>query len=331
MMINAKENLKLQRRLAALTVLIFCIKIAAWVLTRSIAILTDALEYTINVVAGFISLYSLSVAARPRDENHPYGHGKVEFVSAAIEGLLMVVSSFLIVYQAIASLRHPRVIERLDYGMYLVALTAGINFLAGWYAVKKGTKSNSLALIATGRHMQTDTYATIGIVVGLVLIFFTGYGWIDSIVSLLFALIILFTGYRILRGSIAGIMDEADQALLEKVVRYLNEHRRENWMDMHNLRIIKYGAVLHLDCHLTVPYYFTISEGHAEVEALESMVQESFGESIELFVHVDGCLYSQCPLCFKHDCPVRQHPFSYREEWTVANVLRNHKHVGTNL
>lgn len=327
----AKENFSIQKKLAAVTVLLFLIKIVAWYLTHSVAILTDALEYTINVVAAFISLYGLYLSARPKDENHPYGHGKVEFVSAAIEGLLMIISSFLIVYKAMENLQHPQAIEKLNYGIYLIALTAAINFGIGFFSVKKGRQNNTLALVATGKHMQSDTYATLGIIVGLILIYFTGYTWIDSVVALVFALIIIFSGYRILRGSLAGIMDEADMDLLDKVVQYLNNNRRENWMDLHNLRIIKYGSILHLDCHLTIPYYFTIRQGHQEVKALEEMVRKNFGASIEMFVHVDGCLYAQCPLCFKHDCPVRQHAFAERVQWNVLNVSTNHQHVNPNL
>lgn len=325
------ENYKIQKKLTALTLLLFLIKIIAWYMTHSVAILTDTLEYTINVVAAFISLYSLHLSAIPKDENHPYGHGKVEFVSAAVEGLLMVISSFLIIYEAIFNLRHPHTLQKLDYGIYLVASTAIINYLGGYYAVKKGKENKTLALIATGKHMQSDTFATTGIVIGLILIFFTGYTWIDSAVALLFAFIIIFTGYKILRNSLAGIMDEADKDLLSDVVKYLNDNRRENWIDLHNLRIIKYGAVLHLDCHLTAPYYFSINEGHNEVKALEEMIREKFGESVEMFVHLDGCLYSQCTLCFKHNCPVRRHEVTHRVEWNVSNASLNHKHIDTSL
>jgi cation diffusion facilitator family transporter len=323
----AEENLKIQKQLASITTALFLIKILAWYFTHSVAILTDTLEYTINVVAAFISLYSLHLSSLPKDENHPYGHGKVEFVSAAIEGLLMVISSFLIIYEAIYNLLHPHKLNKLDYGIYLVALSAVINFIAGYFAVKRGRKNNTLTLIATGRHMQSDTYATVGVVTGLVIMYFTRFTWIDSAVSLLFAIIIIVTGYKILRGSLAGIMDEADKKLLTDIVKYLNENRRENWMDLHNLRIIKYGAVLHLDCHLTVPYYFSVKQGHAEVSILEDMVKQNFGKSVELFVHLDGCMYSQCPICFKHECPVRQHPFQDRIQWNVSNLSTNHQHV----
>ena len=134
-----KESLIFQKKLTAITAILFLIKVVAWAFTHSVAILTDTLEYTINVVAGFISLYSLYLSAQPKDENHPYGHGKAEFVSAAFEGIMMVVSCFVIVYEAVNNLFfRPHSFHKLDYGIYLVAFTAVINFIAGYYAIRKG-------------------------------------------------------------------------------------------------------------------------------------------------------------------------------------------------
>ena len=230
----------------------------AWYITNSVAVLTDGLESIVNIITGFIGLYSLYLSALPKDNNHPYGHGKAEFISAGIEGTLISVTGLIIIYEAINNLRHPHVLGKLDYGIGLIALTSIINFAVGFVAVRKGKKNHSLALIASGKHLESDTYSTIGIVVGLILIYFTKLVWLDSIIALVYALIIIVTGYKIMRSSIAGIMDEADKKLLDEVVEYLNNSRTKNWIDLHNLRIIKYGAILHLDCHLTVPWYFTV-------------------------------------------------------------------------
>ncbi|MFN0201486.1 MAG: cation diffusion facilitator family transporter [Bacteroidia bacterium] len=325
-MITALENFNIQKRLTGVVLVLFAIKVIAWYLTSSIAILTDALEYTINVISGFVGLYSLYLSAQPRDNNHPYGHGKVEFLSATIEGTLMIVSSFLIIYEAINNLQHPHTLEKLDYGIYLVALTGFINYGVGRYSIKQGQKNNSLALIATGKHLQSDTYATIGIIIGLILMYFTRYTWIDSLVALIFALIIIVSGYKILRSSIAGIMDEADDELLEKVVRLLESSRHENWVDLHNLRIIKYGSTLHLDCHLTVPWYLNVHEAHQEIDKLDAIIKENFGESVELFVHTDGCLDFSCKICTKANCPARQHEFVKIIHWKIDNISSNKKH-----
>jgi cation diffusion facilitator family transporter len=325
-MITAKQNFKIQQILTLIIVVLFVIKLAAWYVTNSVAILTDTLEYTINVISGFIGLYSLHLSAQPRDKNHPYGHGKVEFLSATVEGTLMIVASFTIIYESINNLKHPHTLKQLDYGIYLVAVTGLINYMAGYFAIKYGKQNKSLALVATGKHMQSDTYATLGIVIGLILIYYTDYKWIDSLVAVIFAFIIIVSGYKILRTSVAGIMDEADNELLDEVVAHCQAARRENWIDLHNLRIIKYGGTLHFDCHLTVPWYFNINEGHHEVNKLETVVKEVFGEDIELFVHTDGCLDFSCKICTKNDCPVRKFDFIKKVTWTVDNTSSNSKH-----
>ena len=320
------QNLQVQKWVAGISVLLLAAKFIAYYITNSLSILTDALESIVNVAAGFIGLYSLYVAAMPRDKNHPYGHGKAEFISAAVEGTLITSAGAIIIYKAIRSFITPVELQKLDYGIYLVAATAVVNFVIGFVTVKKGERNNSLALIASGKHLQSDSYSTFGIIAGLILIYFTGYNWIDPSVAIIFGVVIIYTGYRILRKSIAGIMDEADIDLLKRIVDLLNKNRRENWVDLHKLRVIKYGSVLHIDCHLTVPWYLNVSEAHAEVDALSSLVRTEFGESVELFVHVDGCLPFSCKVCNKQNCNVRKHNFEKRIDWTFENVIQDKKH-----
>ena len=323
---TAKQNLRLQKIITGIGILLFVAKVFAWYLTGSVAILTDALESTVNVIAGLIGVYSLYVSAKPRDQDHPYGHGKAEFISAAVEGTLITVAGFIIIYQALSNLIHPHAINQLDYGILLVAATAIINYIAGAICVNTGRKNNSLALISSGKHLQTDTYSTIGIIAGLSLIYFTNIWWIDSAVAILFAFIIMITGYKIVRTSIAGIMDEADEEIITKLVVSLNANRRANWIDLHNLRVIKYGGTLHLDCHLTVPWYLNVHQAHREIDALSALVKKDFGDTMELFVHTDGCLDFSCAVCIKDNCSVRKHPFEKKIEWTLENVARDTKH-----
>ncbi len=301
-------------------------KVIAWYLTGSVAILTDALESTVNVIAGLIGVYSLYVSAKPKDRDHPYGHGKAEFLSSAVEGTLILIAGLIIIYEAINNLIHPHVIKKLDYGILLVAITGVINYIAGVICIKTGKKNKSLALVSTGKHLQTDTYSTVGIIIGLILLYFLKLWWIDSAVAILFAIIIMFTGYKIIRSSVSGIMDEADDTLINEMVLMLNNNRRHNWIDLHNLRIIKYGGTLHIDCHLTVPWYLNVREAHAEIDALSTLVKEAFGESIELFVHNDPCLDFSCSICSKEDCTVRQHAFTKKIEWTIENISKDNKH-----
>ncbi|HMH20734.1 MAG TPA: cation diffusion facilitator family transporter [Puia sp.] len=326
MMQKSKENIRVQQWVVAVAIILFTLKIIAYYLTQSVAILTDALESTVNVIAGVIGLYSLWVAAKPRDVDHPYGHGKAEFLSAAVEGSLVIMAGLIVIYEAIINLIHPHAIQKLDKGIILVAITAIINFVVGAICIHKGRRNQSMALIASGKHLQTDTYSTAGIILGLIIILKTGLLWVDAVVSIIFAGIILYTGYQILRSSIAGIMDEADLQLLNKMIAYLNKRRRANWIDMHNLRVIKYGGLLHVDCHLTVPWYLNVNEAHAEIDALTSMIRSEFGEAMEFFVHSDGCLDFSCMICTKDDCQVRKHAFEEKIEWTLQNLVPNEKH-----
>src|SRR6478672_6529810 len=234
-MTSAQYNLKVQKLVAGVSILLFLIKMLAWYLTNSVAILTDALESIVNIIAGLIGLYSLYVSAKPRDIDHPYGHGKVEFISAAIEGTLILVAGIFIIYEAINSLFHPQALKKLDWGIVLVAGAALVNYALGQYCVKVGKKNNSLALVASGKHLISDTYTTMGIVLGLIVLYFTEIHWLDSAMAILFSMIIIYTGYKIVRSSVAGIMDEADMQLLKDLVITLNENRTVNWIDLHNL------------------------------------------------------------------------------------------------
>jgi cation diffusion facilitator family transporter len=323
---TANQNLRLQKWVAAVSLVLLAIKFTAYYFTHSVAILTDALESIVNVAAGFIGLYSLYVVAKPRDENHPYGHGKAEFLSAAIEGTMIGIAGVIILYKAIVQWIYPTPLNRIDTGIWLVGATAIVNYLLGHLCIQTGKHNNSLALQASGKHLKSDTYSTVAIIAGLTLLYFTGYRWIDSAIAAGFSLYIIYNGYTIVRKSIAGIMDEADTELLRRMVEVLDGKRRENWVDLHNLRVIKYGSVLHVDCHLTVPWYLNLHEAHVEIDELARLIREEFGESVEYFVHSDGCLYFQCHICSKQDCPVRQHNFEKRITWTFENVSADKKH-----
>ncbi|MEP6684579.1 MAG: cation diffusion facilitator family transporter [Parafilimonas sp.] len=322
---TAQQNLKVQKWITALSVILFITKITAYYFTNSLAILSDALESIVNVVAGFIGLYSLYVAAKPRDMEHPYGHGKAEFISAAAEGGLIVSSGLLILYEAIINFIKTQPIEKLDTGVWLIAITAIVNFIAGLSCLKIGKRNNSLALQASGKHLIIDTYSTLAIVAALIIILFTKFFWIDKIVACVLAIIIIFNGYTIIRKSLAGIMDEADMKLLERMVRLLNDNRRPNWIDIHNLRIIKYGSVLHIDCHLTVPFYLNVMEAHDEVDALRGNIIKEFGESVEMFVHTDGSYPVSCAVMFNKDGKTEMRS-SNDIKWTIENIMKNERH-----
>lgn len=324
---TGRENIRVQKYIVAIAVILFTIKIAAWYLTDSVAILTDGLESIVNVVSGFIGLYSLYLSAKPRDSNHPYGHGKVEFISAGIEGTLITIAGLWIIVEAVEGFLYPSPLQNLGTGIILVGVSAVINYGFGMWAYRTGKKNKSLALQASGRHLQSDTYTTLGIIAGLAIIRLTGLEWLDGVVAIIFALFIMRMGYKIMRAAVAGIMDETDEDLLEELVAYLEQNRKNEWIDLHNLRIIKYGRILHVDCHLTVPWYFNVREAHVEVDDLEAQIAARFGERIELFVHTDYCQEHSCRLCRMENCEVRRHEFEHQVTWTVDNVSSNSKHA----
>lgn len=316
------ENYNFQKIIAGVSVTLFAIKFAAWYLTGSIAIFTDAMESIVNVIGGFVGLYSLYLSALPKDKNHPYGHGKIEFVSAGVEGSLITIAGIAIIYKSTLALFNPQPIKELDYGIYLVLFSAVVNYGVGYFAVRKGKKNSSLALVASGKHLQTDTYTTIGIIIGLIALRFTGKGWLDAGTAILFATIIIYQGVKIVRHSLAGIMDEADTQLISEVVDHLNKNRRVQWIDLHKFRIVKYGAVYHIDCHLTVPWYINVKNAHDEANALEQLVVDKFEGNVEMSVHIEDCHPEACSFCAVEECPERAYPLVKRVVWSADIVAR---------
>lgn len=323
---DLRDNIKLQLFVLLIGIVLLVAKFIAFFLTNSNSILTDALESIINVLAGGFSLYSLIVSARPKDLNHPYGHGKIEFVAATLEGSLILVAGGAIILKSVYNIFDPVALHQLDVGIILIAGSGMVNYAVGLITVRRGVASNNLVLVAGGKHLKTDAYSTLGILIGLLVVYITGLIWLDSLIAVIFGFTICVTGYRILRSSIAGIMDEADYDLLRRIVDVLNMNRRDNWIDIHNLRVIKYGARLHIDCHLTLPWYLNVLEAHEEVEAVGHLIREKIDPSIELFIHTDPCVAPSCAVCSKTGCQVRQKPFMERIQWDFEKVISDRKH-----
>ena len=307
-------------------VLLMLVKFTAWYFTKSNAILTDALESIINVVAGLFALFSVYYASRPRDENHPYGHGKIEFFSAGIEGALIFIAGMSMIVKAIYGFFHQTQLEKMDFGLWLSILTALINFLMGKILVIQGKKSNSPTLIADGKHLISDTISTIGLVVGLLVIIFTGKFWIDNVLTVILGCWIIYTGFKLIRESVGNLLDETDMEVVENIISVVNTNRSDKWIDMHNLRALKYGAHLHIDCHITLPFYYSLEEAHDEVTKIENFIKKATQSEVELFIHADPCIPNSCAICALHNCPVRKHDFVKRKDWTAENVLPDTKH-----
>lgn len=320
-----RQKFNFQRNVAIIGVLLFLGKLVAWHLTNSDAVFSDAMESTVNIIAAFMGLYSLYLASKPRDEDHPYGHGKVEFVTSGIEGALIIFAGIMIIIEAIDSLLHGNTLKKLDWGILIIAITAVINYLVGYISIQKGKRMNSIVLISSGKHLQSDTLTTVGVVLSLILVYFTKLNWLDAAVALFFGAYIMLIGYKIIRKSLSGIMDEADPELLNEIVKVLNANRKTEWIDIHNMKIQQYGSGLHMDAHITLPYYYSLKDAHSKMEeAIKALASET-DRSVEFNFHMDDCKPTSCPLC-QIDCPVRLYPFEKKIEWTKETVSQHHKH-----
>lgn len=324
---NSTEKIGFQKLIAVFGIILFIGKLVAWKLTNSDAVFSDAMESIVNVISAFMGLYSLHLAAKPKDEDHPYGHGKVEFVTSGIEGALIAIAGIMIIYEGINSLLTGKVLDKLDWGILIIAATAVINYILGYISVKKGRRENSLVLISSGKHLQSDTVTTLGVVISLVVVYFTKIYWLDSVVALIFGLYIIFVGYKIVRRSLSGIMDEQDPDLLNQIVSILEENRRTEWIDIHNMKIQQFGASLHIDAHITLPWYYSLRDAHKEMENVIMLLAKNTQRSVEFNFHMDDCKSISCPICQIMDCPVRERDFVKRVQWTPENMTRVEKHT----
>lgn len=295
-------------------------------LTASNFVLTDAAESIVNVIASAFAFFSIYLSSQPRDENHPYGHGKVEFFSVFIEGSLIGIAGVIIIVKSVYSLFYPNAIHDLLTGAAIIGITGLINGCLGYYMIQRGKALRSITLDADGRHLIADMVTSIGLVAGLLLIRFTGIEWLDSGLSILVALYIIYSAYKLIRKSVAGLMDEADFQVVTDIINVLSEKRRESWIDVHNLRAQKYGNELHIDCHMTLPSYFDLNKAHAEVSLVDKLINKEVGIKTELFIHSDPCVPDCCHYCSMPDCPIRSEPQTETIAWTMDKVVRNKKH-----
>ena len=320
-----KQKFIFQRNVAIVGVILFIGKLIAWHLTNSDAVFSDAMESIVNIISAFMGLYSLYLASQPKDENHPYGHGKVEFVTSGIEGSLIIFAGIIIIVEAVDSLLHTNALKKLDYGIFIVLGTAIANYIMGYISIQKGKKENSIVLISSGKHLQSDTITTIGVVLSLILVYFTQIFWIDAAVALLFGSYIIFVGYKIVRKSLSGIMDEADPDLLSAVVEVLQRDRKKEWIDIHNMKIQQYGSGLHIDAHITLPWYNDLRSSHQEMENIIKTLVAETERNVEFNFHMDDCKPHSCEIC-QLECLHRQHSFKKKIEWNAESVSQVSKH-----
>ena len=316
----SQQDLDLRKRAATISIVVgvslLIIKFGAYFLTGSAAVLSDALESIINVVASSFAFLSILISARPPDKTHPYGHGKIEFFSAGFEGALIIVAAFAIIWTAVPALFHPPELPRLDFALLLLVVGGVANWLLGVYLIRSGKKANSATLVADGKHVQTDAFTSAGVIIGLLLVKFTGWYWLDPVVAILVAINILWSGYHLLDEAVGGLMDKADPQFLTKVTETLQRLRRPEWIAPHHLRSWRSGAVRFIDFHLVVPCYWKIYQVHTIQKEIEAALLEALDTPGQVVIHFDPCSPDYCPQCEVTDCPVRQAPFARRVVWT---------------
>ncbi len=306
----------------AVGVLVFAVKVAAWIVTGSVAVFSDAMESIVNVVAALLLVWSLRLAAQPADRDHPYGHGKAEFLSAGVEGGLIIVAALLIGVQALRDLVVGSAPHRLDTGMALVFGASLLNGALGLHLVRVGRRTGSLALHADGRHVLTDVWTSAGVLLGLLAVQLTGIVWLDPAVALAVAANIVREGWQLVQRAVGGLLDEADEALLDKLAAALDASRPPEWIDVHGLRAWRSGAEAHMDLHLVVPRYFDAERLHRIQEEIEERLREAAAMPAEAVVHFDPCRPHECLYCAMPACAVRSTPSVTRRVIDAAHATR---------
>lgn len=302
--------------------LLMGIKFYAYWLTQSAAILSDALESIINVVASSFALAAVILAAKPPDRTHPYGHGKIEYVAVGFEGALIFVAALGIFIKAAQQFWRPQPLPGLETGFGLLAGASLINLALGLALITVGRRTESITLVADGRHILTDVYTSGGVLVGLGLVWFTGRLWLDGATAALVGLNILYTGWKLLRQAFAGLLDESDIALLEQIAAILKAHRKSSWIDIHQLRARKAGNRLFVDFHLILPQDFNLEEAHQEVKELEGIFTSHFHGQADVNIHVDPCDGEQeCPSCGYDPCYSRRAETAWQRVWRQDVVV----------
>jgi len=319
-MIN-EYNLKKKAAIISLTVGIgmFFAKMGAFLLTGSAAIFSDAAESVVHVLATSMALFSIVLSSKPADKSHLYGHGNIEFFSAGIEGLLIIAAAVFIIFTAIMDIIKGTNLKQLDIGVIVISFAGVVNLLLGTYLVRRGKKTNSLTLIADGKHVLTDSYTSIGVIVGISLVIITKFQLLDPIFAIAIALNILITGYKLMRQSIGGLMAETDKEVLKKIVDTILSEKKDYWIDIHQLRFWQSGDKIFIDFHLILPYFFTIKESHSEEDEIQNLLEKEFPNS-QIKIHFDYCRPELCKFCDYQTCKVRSSDKSISFKWNEEKL-----------
>lgn len=300
--------------------LLLIIKFTAYLITDSAAIFSDALESITHVFATGATLYSIFLSSKPADEDHPYGHGNIEYFSAGLEGLLIILAGIAIIYSSIERIILGTQPLHLGTGIILIISASIIILALSLYVIHIGKKTDSLALIADGKHILTDAYTSLGIIIGLGLVMWTDNYIFDPIIAILIATNIFYTGFKLLRQSFGGLMNEVDPNILKRISTKLIEVRKPFWIDVHELRYWKSSSSTFIDFHLILPYFFSIKQAHDSDDFISEKVKSILPES-QIKIHLDYCNFNLCKYCGFHDCLERKEKQIEKNEWDQERLI----------
>ncbi len=325
MTLDEKHHIKTRITSACLSLFIGAVlmgvKFYLYRVTHSSAILSDALESIINVVASGFALVSILIAAKPPDESHPYGHGKIEYFSAGFEGALIVLAAAGIFMTGLPRVFQPGDLPHLQSSLFILFAVSLVNLALGVGLVRVGKRTSSLTLTADGKHVLTDVITSGGVLLGLLLANVTGWYRLDGIIACLVGVNILFSGWSLVRQSFTGLMDASDPDLLKQIADLIAGNRRDTWIDIHQLRAWQSGNFIHVDFHLILPQSFSLQESHREAKALGEIIENHFEGRASVIIHTDPCEDSDCPVCSRELCNTRSTNQECEPSWTVASLI----------
>jgi cation diffusion facilitator family transporter len=290
-----------------ISIVLLIVKFAAYYLTGSAAIFSDALESVVNVVASVVAAWSLLLAHQPADAQHPYGHGKVEFLSAGFEGGMILLAALVIIQRAVEEMWNGPGMHDLNLGMWLIFAAGAVNAGAGWYILGSGLRGGSMTLVADGKHLLSDAITTAAVLVALLIMKLTGWVWIDPIAAIIVAVYIAVMGIHLLSQSAAGLMDRQDVADEKLLTGILNSHltpsgKEPRICSYHKLRHRHSGRYHWVDFHIMVPANWNIARGHEVASAIEYEIEQSIGEG-KATAHVEPCQDDACQGCARPAVP----------------------------
>lgn len=300
----------------------FVTKITAYFITGSVAIFSDAAESVVHVAATGMALFSIILSAKPADRSHLYGHGNIEYFSAGAEGFLIILAAGVIIYQASTDIIAGPTLSSLNIGVIFISAAGFVNLALGYYLIRTGKLTNSITLVADGKHVLTDAITSIGVLIGIILVILTDYVLLDPILAIIVALNILYTGFKLINESISGLMLETNPEILNKISDILISIRKDYWIDVHELRYWQSGDRTFIDFHLILPYYFTIEQSHNEEKRIDKELEKDFPNS-QIKIHFDYCNYDLCKFCGYEKCDVRKEKKEVNFNWHFDKLAGN--------